>query len=815
MAEWHDGKIIPVDIEQQMRTSYIDYAMSVIVMRALPDVRDGLKPVHRRILYAMHEAGMAANRPYKKSARIVGDVLGKYHPHGDSSVYDATVRLAQDFSSRYPLVDGHGNFGSIDGDSAAAMRYTEVRMAKIAQEMLADLEKDTVDFMPNYDESLKEPVVLPSRIPNLLINGSYGIAVGMATNIPPHNLGEVVDGLCFLIENPAATIDDLMLRVKGPDFPTGGLIQGREGIKKAYRTGRGSIKVRAKAEIEDMAKGKSRIVITEIPYQVNKSRVVETIATLTRDKVIDGITALRDESDRKGMRIVIELRADVDPNIMLNNLYKHTQLQETFGVIMLALVDGKPRILNLREMLSYYLAHQREVITRRSRFELQKARDREHIVIGLLKALDHIDAIIKTIRASENDEIARNALMENFGLSEKQAIAILDMRLRRLTGLEREKLENEYTDLREVIAYLESLLASEEKIMQVIKEELLDVKNRFTDERRSQIVRDESGLEDIDLIPDEPMIITLTNEGYIKRMHANTYRTQRKGGAGITGIKTKDDDYVVKVLTTSTHNTLLFFTTAGRVYSLTAHEIPKAATRSARGTHLANIIPPLTKDEKVTEIFDISAISGYRYLLMITRKGYVKKTLLNEYENVRRSGLIAINLRDDDELIKVVCTKGGENIILGTRNGMAIVFSEEDVNPTGRASRGVIGIRFKKGTKDEVVGGDVLYKDREVLTISTDAFAKRNKANAYSPQQRGGQGARNFKKDSEVVGLVTVTGNEELLVITESGVVIRVPVDSISLKKGRNTIGVKVQRLDDQDQIASIALAPFEDEDDD
>lgn len=814
MTEWHDGKVIPVDIEEQMRTSYIDYAMSVIVMRALPDVRDGLKPVHRRILYAMHEAGMTANRPYKKSARIVGDVLGKYHPHGDSSVYDATVRLAQDFSSRYPLVDGHGNFGSIDGDSAAAMRYTEVRMAKIAQEMLVDLEKDTVDFMPNYDESLKEPTVLPARIPNLLINGSYGIAVGMATNIPPHNLGEVVDGLCMMIDNPDVTIDELMTRIKGPDFPTGGLIQGREGIKKAYHTGRGSIKVRARVEIEDMNKGKSRLVVTEIPYQVNKSRIVETIAELSRDKVLDGITALRDESDRKGMRIVIELRSDVDPNIMLNNLYKHTQLQETFGVIMLALVDGRPRVLNLKEMLSYYLDHQRDVITRRSRFELDKAREREHIVIGLLKALDHIDEIIKTIRASENDEIARNALMESFGLSEKQAMAILDMRLRRLTGLEREKLNREYEDLRETIAYLENLLASDEKIMQVIKEELLDVKNRFTDERRSHIVRDESGLEEIDLIPDEPMIITLTNEGYIKRMHANTYRTQHKGGAGITGIKTKEDDYVVKVLTTSTHNTLLFFTTAGRVYSLAAHEIPKAATRKARGTHLINIIPSLDKDEKVTEIFDISAISGYSYLFMITRRGYVKKTLLKEYENVRKSGLIAINLRDDDELIKVVCTKGDDKIILGTKNGMAIAFSEEDVNPTGRASLGVIGIRFKKGEPDEVVGGDVLDPDREVLTISSDAFAKRNKADAYSVQQRGGQGARNFKKDSEVVGLVTVSGDEELIVVTESGIVIRVPVDAISVKKGKNTIGVKVQRLEDADKIASIALVPLEEDED-
>ncbi|MCI5836961.1 MAG: DNA gyrase subunit A [Veillonellaceae bacterium] len=815
MEDWNHGAILPVEIEDQMRTSYIDYAMSVIVMRALPDVRDGLKPVHRRILYAMHEAGMTANKPYRKSARIVGDVLGKYHPHGDSSVYDATVRLAQDFSTRYPLVDGHGNFGSVDGDSPAAMRYTEVRMAKIAQEMLEDLEKDTVDFMPNYDESLQEPVVLPAKMPSLLVNGSYGIAVGMATNIPPHNLGEVVDGLSVLIDKPETDIDELMKYIKGPDFPTGGLIQGREGIRKAYTTGRGPVKVRARVEVEDMQKGKSRLVVTEIPYQVNKARVVETIARLSRDKVLDGITALRDESDRTGMRIVIELRSDVDPQIMLNNLYKHTQLQETFGIIMLALVDGHPRILNLKEMLNYYLAHQQEVVTRRSRFELDKARAREHIVEGLLRALDRIDEIIKTIRASETDEIAKQALMDTFQLSEKQALAILDMRLRRLTGLEREKLEQELRDLQETIAYLNDLLANEDKVMQVVKEELQDVKRRFTDERRSAIVRDNSGLDDLDLIPDEPMIITLTNEGYIKRMHANTYRTQRKGGAGITGIQTKDDDYVVKVLTTSTHNTLLFFTTAGRVYSLCANDIPKAATRKARGTHLANCIPALTREEKVTEIFDISSFENYKYLFMMTRNGTVKKTLLSEYERVRASGMIAINLREGDELIKVVCTAGDEKIILGTKQGMAIVFEEKDVNPTGRASYGVIGIRFKAGEDDEVVGGDVLPADGDVLTISEEAFAKRNHADSYTVQQRGGQGARNFKKGMKVVGLLTVRGDEEMLVITESGIVIRVPVDSISLKKGRNTIGVKVQRLEDADRIASIALAPQEDEDED
>jgi len=572
--EFQSDKVLPVCLENEMQTSYIDYAMSVIITRALPDVRDGMKPVHRRILYAMHEAGMTSNKPYKKSARIVGEVLGKYHPHGDSSVYDATVRLAQDFSTRYLLVDGHGNFGSVDGDSAAAMRYTEVRMSKIAGEMLEDIDKDTVDFMPNYDGSLQEPVVLPSKIPNLLVNGSAGIAVGMATNIPPHNLGEVIDGCVLLIDNPEASLEEIMTKIKGPDFPTGAQIMGRDGIIKAYSTGRGSIKMRSCAEVEPMGKGKNRIVVTEIPYQVNKARVIENIAELSRNKEIDGITALRDESDRKGMRIVIELRADVNPDITLNKLYKHTQLQETFGVIMLALVDGHPRVLTLKEVLVYYLEHQKTVITRRSKFELDKALARAHILEGLLIALDHIDEVIKTIRASQTDEIAKTALMDNFGLSEKQSIAILDMRLRRLTGLEREKIEAEYKELEERIAYLRSVLADERKVMEIVKEELLDAKRRFADKRRTQIVGAISDFEIEDMIPDEKMVLTLTRRGYIKRMNANVYRTQNKGGRGIKGMSTKDEDAVNHLLYTSALHTVLFFTNLGRVYRLKTYEIP-------------------------------------------------------------------------------------------------------------------------------------------------------------------------------------------------------------------------------------------------
>ena len=663
--EWKEGKIINTPLEGQMKISYIDYAMSVIVTRALPDVRDGLKPVHRRILYAMSEAGMLPGKAYKKSARIVGDVLGKYHPHGDTAVYESAVRMAQDFSTRYPLVDGHGNFGSVDGDSAAAMRYTEMRMAKITVEMLRDIDKNTVDFMPNYDGSLQEPLVLPSRIPNLLVNGSYGIAVGMATNIPPHNLSEVVDGLSAMIDDPDITIDGLMKYIKGPDFPTAGIIQGVKGIEDTYRTGRGSITVRAKTEIEDMDRGKHRIVVTEIPYQVNKARLIESIADLQRQKVLDGITALRDESDRSGMRIAIELRADVSPDIMLNNLFKHTQMQVNFGAIMLALVDGHPRILNLKQILYYYLKHQEEVITRRSQYELDKARAKAHILEGLLIALDHIDEVIKTIRESRTDDVAKQALMSKFGLSEKQAIAILDMRLRKLTGLERDKLEQDYKDVQETIAYLEDLLSSREKIMGVVKDELQDEKKNFGDERRTQISATKEDFTLTDLIPDEPMTITLTKQNYIKRMDSADIRVQKKGGRGVSGMKMKDEDYVWKILNTSTHNRILFFTNKGKVYMKTAVEFPKS-TRTARGSALINFIPNLARDERVTELLDLDNVQeGTKYLLMVTKKGYVKKTELAEYKNINKNGLISIRLNEGDRLAAVLAITGEEEIILG------------------------------------------------------------------------------------------------------------------------------------------------------
>ena len=720
--EWKEGKIINTPLEGQMKNSYIDYAMSVIVTRALPDVRDGLKPVHRRILYAMSEAGMLPGKAYKKSARIVGDVLGKYHPHGDIAVYESAVRMAQDFSTRYPLVDGHGNFGSVDGDSAAAMRYTEMRMAKITVEMLRDIDKNTVDFMPNYDGSLQEPLVLPSRIPNLLVNGSYGIAVGMATNIPPHNLSEVVDGLSAMIDDPDITIDGLMKYIKGPDFPTAGIIQGVKGIEDTYRTGRGSITVRAKTEIEDMDRGKHRIVVTEIPYQVNKARLIESIADLQRQKVLDGITALRDESDRSGMRIAIELRADVSPDIMLNNLFKHTQMQVNFGAIMLALVDGHPRILNLKQILYYYLKHQEEVITRRSQYELDKARAKAHILEGLLIALDHIDEVIKTIRESRTDDVAKQALMSKFGLSEKQAIAILDMRLRKLTGLERDKLEQDYKDVQETIAYLEDLLSSREKIMGVVKDELQDEKKNFGDERRTQISATKEDFTLTDLIPDEPMTITLTKQNYIKRMDSADIRVQKKGGRGVSGMKMKDEDYVWKILNTSTHNRILFFTNKGKVYMKTAVEFPKS-TRTARGSALINFIPNLARDERVTELLDLDNVQeGTKYLLMVTKKGYVKKTELAEYKNINKNGLISIRLNEGDRLAAVLAITGEEEIILGTKDGMAIRFSVDDseVRSMGRAAAGVHGIKL--AGDDEVVGA-CIAADKDIFTISFSHFS--------------------------------------------------------------------------------------------
>lgn len=804
MDEQQFDKVLPVCLEHEMQNSYIDYAMSVIITRALPDVRDGLKPVHRRILYAMHEAGMTPNKPYKKSARIVGEVLGKYHPHGDRSVYDATVRLAQDFSTRYPLVDGHGNFGSVDGDSAAAMRYTEVRMAKITGEMLADIDKETVDFMPNYDGSLQEPTVLPAKIPNLLVNGSAGIAVGMATNIPPHNLGEVIDGLVMMIDDPDVTLEQLMTKIQGPDFPTGAKILGREGILKAYSTGRGSVKMRSCAEIEPMSKGKNRIVITEIPYQVNKARVIESIADLSRNKDIDGITALRDESDRKGMRIVIELRADVNPDIILNKLYKHTQLQETFGVIMLALVDGHPRVLTLREVLSYYLEHRKVVVTRRCRFELDKALARAHILEGLLIALDHIDEVIKTIRESATDEIAKNALMSKFDLSEKQSIAILDMRLRRLTGLERDKIQEEYAELEKTIDYLRSVLADEHKLMGIIRDELLETKKKYADKRRTQIEADTSELNVEDLIPNERMVLTLTRRGYIKRINANVYHTQNKGGRGIKGMATKDEDAVNHLLYTSAHNTVLFFTNFGRVYRLKSYEIPEANSRNSKGIAAINLLP-LSQGEKVNALIDVDQVDPQANLFMATERGLVKKTSLQEFSNVRRNGLIAISLMEGDHLAKVRMTKGDQNIILATKQGMAICFKETDVRPMGRNTRGVRGITL--AGDDMVIGADILADDSQVLTVSEEGFGKRNNVDAYKVQRRGGKGVKNFKitpKTGVIVGVEVVRNTQELILITSNGIVIRTDIESIGVKKGRNTSGVKIQRLEENDKVAAL-----------
>ena len=779
------GKVLPVRIEDEMKNSYIDYAMSVIVMRALPDVRDGLKPVHRRILYAMHEAGMTPNKAYKKSARIVGEVLGKYHPHGDSSVYDATVRMAQNFSTRYPLVDGHGNFGSIDGDSAAAMRYTEVRMSRIAEAMLADIEKDTVDFVPNYDESLKEPNVLPAKIPNLLVNGSAGIAVGMATNIPPHNLGEVIDGLVMMIDNPETTLKDLMTAIKGPDFPTGGLILGQEGIRQAYTTGRGVVKMRAQAHVEKMSNGKNRILVAEIPYQVNKARLIERIAELVRDKAIDGITDLRDESDRKGMRIVIELRRDVNPDVVLNQLYKHTQLQETFGIIMLALVDGRPRVLNLHEVLHYYLEHQKEVIVRRTKFELAKAKARAHIL------------------ESKTVDIARAALIAGYDLSEKQAQAILDMRLQRLTGLEREKIEEEFQEVLKTIEWLESVLADEHKIFNIVKEELLEMKRRFGDERRTVITSDVSKLELEDLIAEEDIVLTLTHDGYIKRLPVDTYRNQRRGGRGVTGMGTKEEDFVEHLFVTTTHHNILFFTNRGRVYRIKGYEVPEAS-RTARGTSIVNLLP-LDK-EKITAVIPIREFSDKYYLFMATEKGIVKKTELTEYDTARRGGLIAISLDEDDDLIGVRLTNGQKKIIMGTKDGLAIIFPETDVRVMGRSAHGVIGIRLNKG--DKVVGMDAITKEGEILSVTAEGYGKRTPVEDYRLQSRGGKGIINTKvteKTGEVVGLRLVRPNQELMLITSEGVVIRTDISEISVFN-RNAQGVKLMRTDENDKVVALAL---------
>lgn len=808
--EFTDGKIIPIGLEEEMQRSYIHYAMFVNVDRALPDVRDGLKPVQRRILYGMNELGLRPDRPHRKSARAVGDVMAKYHPHGDAAIYDTMVRLAQDFSTRYPLIDGHGNWGSIDGDPAAAMRYTEARLSPIAMEMLRDIDKDTVEFVPNFDESTEQPAVLPSRIPNLLVNGALGIGVAMATNIPPHNLREVVDALVLLIDNPEATLDDLMKVIKGPDFPTAGLIMGRSGIRDAYATGRGRIIMRAKTQIEQMSGGRQRIVVTEIPYMVNKANLVERIAELHHQKRVDGIVALRDESDREGMRIVIELRRDANPHVVLNQLFKHSQMQETFGANMMALVDGEPKLLNLKQMLSHYLEHQREVVTRRTQFELRKAEDRAHILEGLRIALDNIDEIIRIIRGAASDADARTKLMSRFGLSERQAVAILDMQLRRLTGLERDKIEAEYAELLKTIARLREILGNEALLLNLIKEELTDVRDRFGDDRRTQIVAEESDIDYEDLIAEEDIVVTLTHAGYIKRLPVDTYRSQRRGGRGITALNTKEEDFVEHLFITSTHTYLHFFTNLGRVYRLRGHEIPEAG-RNARGTAIVNLIP-IEKNEVVQAAIPVSEYDDDHYLIMATKHGTVKKTKLAEYDSAR-AGIIGISLEEGDELIDVRLTDGNEEIMLVTAMGQAIRFHESEVRPMGRQAQGVRGIRLESG--DFVVAIDTVRDDTDVLVISANGYGKRTPIKEYRITGRGGKGVRTLNvtaKNGPIVGARIVREDEELMAISAQGVMIRMAVADIS-RQGRSSQGVTVMRLGDGDSVQAIAELAGKEED--
>ena len=798
----NEGKYIHVDINNEMKKCYIDYAMSVIVGRALPDVRDGLKPVHRRILYSMQELGLEPQKGYRKCARIVGEVLGKYHPHGDSSVYDALVRMAQDFSLRYMLVDGHGNFGSVDGDSAAAMRYTEAKMNKIAVEMLRDIRKETVDFMPNFDGEEKEPVVLPSRYPNLLVNGSSGIAVGMATNIPPHNLGEIIDGTIMLIDNPETTVLELMTAIKGPDFPTGAIVMGKAGIRAAYETGKGKIVVRAKAEIEE-ENGRNRIVVTEIPYQVNKAKLIENIADLVKDKKITGISDLRDESDREGMRIVIELKRDANPNVILNLLFKHTKMQDTFGVIMLALVDNEPKILNLKEVLTHYIEFQKEVVTRRTVFELNKAEARAHILEGLKIALDNIDDVIHIIRNSKTSDIAKSTLMERFQLSEKQAQAILEMRLRRLTGLERDKIEEELNEIMQYIEYLNSILADEMKLLGVIKEELREIKSKYNDERRTEIQKVVNEIDIEDLIQEEDVVITLTNSGYIKRISADTYSAQRRGGRGIQAMTTKEDDFVENVLITSTHSDVLFFTNRGRVYKKRAYEIPDAG-RTAKGTNIINLIP-IEQDERIETVLTIADEIREGYLFMATKKGLVKKTHLSEFKNLRKNGLIAISLREGDELLKVKVTRGDADIVIVSEHGNAIKFNEQDVRAMGRTAAGVKSMNLRED--DIAVCMDIAVDDEDLLVISENGFGKRTPLVEYKRQNRGGVGLITYKiseKTGKVVGATVCKAEDELMLINTSGVAIRINVSDVSVTS-RATMGVRLMRTSDEERIAAIA----------
>ena len=807
-------KIQEVDLQKTMETSYIDYAMSVIASRALPDVRDGLKPVQRRILYAMIELNNGPDKPHRKCARIVGDTMGKYHPHGDSSIYGALVNLAQEWSTRYPLVDGHGNFGSVDGDGAAAMRYTEARLSKISMEMTADINKDTVDFVPNFDETEKEPSVLPSRFPNLLVNGTTGIAVGMATNIPPHNLRETIDGVLKIIENKIefdreTEIEEILDIIKGPDFPTGAMILGRNGINEAYRTGRGKIKVRAVSEIEPMGNGRQRIVVTELPYMVNKAKLIEKIAELVRDRKVEGISDLRDESSREGMRVVIELKKDANPNIVLNHLYKHTQLQDTFGVILLALVNNEPMVLNLKQILELYLKHQEEVITRRSRYELNKAEERAHILQGLLIALDHIDEVIRIIRSSKNVAEAKEKLIESFGLTDIQAQAIVDMRLRALTGLEREKLENEYAELQAKIAELKAILADEKKLLGVIRDEITIIRNKYGDDRRTSIGIDDDEITIEDLIKKESTVITMTKLGYIKRMTVDNFRSQNRGGKGIKGMSTLDDDYIEYLLMTSTHHYIMFFTNKGKVYRIKAYQIPESS-RIARGTAIVNILQ-LEPGEKITAMIPIKDYKQDSYLFMATKKGIVKKTSIKEYDNIRKTGILSINLREDDELIEVKVTSNENDIFLVTKQGKCIRFSEQDVRPTGRTSMGVIGMTLD--SDDEIIGMQLDTQGDSLLIASENGMGKRTSLDEFNRQYRGGKGVLCYNitdKTGFVIGAKAVNDSHEIMMITSGGIIIRMPVNGIS-KIGRYTSGVKLMNIDVEKDIKVASIAKVRD----
>ena len=803
-------RIRPINLEQEMKTSFISYAMAVIISRALPDVRDGLKPVHRRILYAMHELGVTPDKPYRKCARIVGDVLGKYHPHGDSSVYGALVRLAQDFATRYPLVDGQGNFGSVDGDGAAAMRYTEARMSKLNLQMLADIDKETVDFVPNFDETLMQPVVMPARYPNLLVNGSSGIAVGMATNIPPHNLGEVIDGVIKLIEKPDATNQELMECIKGPDFPTGGLILGRRGIYDTYTTGRGRIVVRAKTDIEPMANNRQRIIVTEIPYMVNKAALITKIAELVHDKKLEGISDIRDESDRVGMRIVIELKRDVNAAVVLNYLYKHTQMQDAFGAIMLALVDGEPKVLTLKEMLYHYLQHQKEVITRRTRYDLDKAEARAHILEGLLIALDNIDEIVKIIRSSANSGEAKVQLMERFGLTDKQAQAILDMRLARLTGLERERLQEEYAELLKTIAYLRAVLADEQMVLGIIRDEMLVIREKHADDRRTEITVMDGEIDPEDLIQEDSVVVTLTHFGYVKRTPRMTYRSQNRGGKGVMGMTTREEDYAEKLLVTSTHAEIMFFTNRGRVYSLKGYEIPEAG-RTARGTAIVNLLQ-LDGGEKVTAMIPLPKEREEGYLVMATKMGLIKKTGSDEFKNLRKTGLIAIALREDDELIGVELTKGDSELMMATRMGQAIRFSENDVRAMGRNSMGVRSIDL--ADDDEVISVAKIVEGKKVLAITQNGYGKRSEIDEFRMQSRGGKGIlamRLTEKTGLLAAQMLVDDDEDIMLITDDGTIIRMPVSGISVI-GRVSQGVRVMRVEDERRIVGVTATEREEE---